>query len=227
MRLTPIPIDRAVPRGYPARCADLSSACGRLKNSAKANDRRFSLINPRKLDVFDLAPGIFSRCLMCSFEILKFGSSVLRSPDDLPVAVDEIYRRWRPGSHRAGGRLGLRGRPARINWSERLTSCSRPTRAPWRRILCKASSAPRRCCWLRSPARASRRAWWNRVTHRLDRYRHASGEHAPSCRCDCAGTALERVPGVGPAGVLWRGHPRMHSAIRAWRLGHVGAVFGI
>jgi homoserine dehydrogenase len=30
-------------------------------------------------------------------EVLKFGSSVLRSPDDLHVAVDEIYRRWRPG----------------------------------------------------------------------------------------------------------------------------------
>jgi homoserine dehydrogenase len=28
-------------------------------------------------------------------EVLKFGSSVLRSPDDLHVAVDEIYRRWR------------------------------------------------------------------------------------------------------------------------------------
>ena len=32
-------------------------------------------------------------------EVLKFGSSVLRSPDDLPVAVDEIYRRWRSGCH--------------------------------------------------------------------------------------------------------------------------------
>jgi homoserine dehydrogenase len=29
-------------------------------------------------------------------EVLKFGSSVLRTPDDLQVAVDEIYRRWRP-----------------------------------------------------------------------------------------------------------------------------------
>ena len=28
-------------------------------------------------------------------EVLKFGSSVLRTPEDLPVAVDEIYRRWR------------------------------------------------------------------------------------------------------------------------------------
>jgi aspartokinase len=28
---------------------------------------------------------------------LKFGSSVLRSPRDLHVAVDEIYRRWRGG----------------------------------------------------------------------------------------------------------------------------------
>jgi homoserine dehydrogenase len=35
---------------------------------------------------------------MLNVEILKFGSSVLRSPDDLPVAVDEIYRRWRSGS---------------------------------------------------------------------------------------------------------------------------------
>jgi homoserine dehydrogenase len=35
---------------------------------------------------------------MLHVEILKFGSSVLRSPDDLPVAVDEIYRRWRSGS---------------------------------------------------------------------------------------------------------------------------------
>jgi homoserine dehydrogenase len=32
-------------------------------------------------------------------EVLKFGSSVLRSAADLPVAVDEIYRRWRTGSH--------------------------------------------------------------------------------------------------------------------------------
>jgi homoserine dehydrogenase len=30
-------------------------------------------------------------------EVLKFGSSVLRSPRDLYVAVDEIYRRWRSG----------------------------------------------------------------------------------------------------------------------------------
>jgi homoserine dehydrogenase len=30
-------------------------------------------------------------------EVLKFGSSVLRSPGDLHLAVDEIYRRWRAG----------------------------------------------------------------------------------------------------------------------------------
>jgi homoserine dehydrogenase len=30
-------------------------------------------------------------------EVLKFGSSVLRSSQDLHVAVDEIYRRWRSG----------------------------------------------------------------------------------------------------------------------------------
>jgi homoserine dehydrogenase len=30
-------------------------------------------------------------------EVLKFGSSVLRSPGDLHMAVDEIYRRWRAG----------------------------------------------------------------------------------------------------------------------------------
>ena len=30
-------------------------------------------------------------------EVLKFGSSVLRCADDLPFAVDEIYRRWRAG----------------------------------------------------------------------------------------------------------------------------------
>ena len=29
--------------------------------------------------------------------VLKFGSSVLRNPGDLHVAVDEIYRRWRGG----------------------------------------------------------------------------------------------------------------------------------
>ena len=34
---------------------------------------------------------------MSLVEVLKFGSSVLRSPHDLPVAVDEIYRRWRCG----------------------------------------------------------------------------------------------------------------------------------
>lgn len=34
---------------------------------------------------------------MSKVEVLKFGSSVLRSPADLHVAVDEIYRRWRSG----------------------------------------------------------------------------------------------------------------------------------
>lgn len=34
---------------------------------------------------------------MVSIEILKFGSSVLRSPGDLHAAVDEAYRRWRAG----------------------------------------------------------------------------------------------------------------------------------
>src|SRR5260370_33307584 len=34
---------------------------------------------------------------MPAVEVLKFGSSVLRSPGDLHVAVDEIYRRWRMG----------------------------------------------------------------------------------------------------------------------------------
>ncbi|HWG70389.1 MAG TPA: hypothetical protein VN692_13330 [Steroidobacteraceae bacterium] len=34
---------------------------------------------------------------MPDIEVLKFGSSVLRSPGDLYVAVDEIYRRWRGG----------------------------------------------------------------------------------------------------------------------------------
>ncbi len=34
---------------------------------------------------------------MSKIEVLKFGSSVLRSPGDLHVAVDEIYRRWRSG----------------------------------------------------------------------------------------------------------------------------------
>src|SRR5580692_7977029 len=34
---------------------------------------------------------------MSKIEVLKFGSSVLRSPADLHVAVDEIYRRWRSG----------------------------------------------------------------------------------------------------------------------------------
>src|SRR6266853_5738884 len=29
--------------------------------------------------------------------VLKFGSSVLKSPDDLPLAVDEVYRRLREG----------------------------------------------------------------------------------------------------------------------------------
>jgi len=36
---------------------------------------------------------------MSVVEVLKFGSSVLRSAADLPIAVDEIYRRWRAGSH--------------------------------------------------------------------------------------------------------------------------------
>ena len=34
---------------------------------------------------------------MPDIEVLKFGSSVLRSPRDLHMAVDEIYRRWRCG----------------------------------------------------------------------------------------------------------------------------------
>jgi homoserine dehydrogenase len=34
---------------------------------------------------------------MSAIEVLKFGSSVLRTPDDLPIAVDEIYRHWRNG----------------------------------------------------------------------------------------------------------------------------------
>jgi homoserine dehydrogenase len=34
---------------------------------------------------------------MPDVEVLKFGSSVLRSPRDLHIAVDEIYRRWRSG----------------------------------------------------------------------------------------------------------------------------------
>src|SRR5882757_4080997 len=34
---------------------------------------------------------------MSAVEVLKFGSSVLRSARDLHVAVDEIYRRWRAG----------------------------------------------------------------------------------------------------------------------------------
>jgi homoserine dehydrogenase len=36
---------------------------------------------------------------MVSIEVLKFGSSVLRSPGDLHIVVDEIYRRWRAGCH--------------------------------------------------------------------------------------------------------------------------------
>src|ERR1700728_4123773 len=34
---------------------------------------------------------------MLLVEVLKFGSSVLRSADDLHIAVDEIYRVWRSG----------------------------------------------------------------------------------------------------------------------------------
>jgi homoserine dehydrogenase len=34
---------------------------------------------------------------MSKIEVLKFGSSVLRTPEELPVAVDEIYRHWRAG----------------------------------------------------------------------------------------------------------------------------------
>jgi homoserine dehydrogenase len=34
---------------------------------------------------------------MPDVEVLKFGSSVLRTPRDLHIAVDEIYRRWRGG----------------------------------------------------------------------------------------------------------------------------------
>jgi homoserine dehydrogenase len=34
---------------------------------------------------------------MSAIEVLKFGSSVLATPAELPVAVDEIYRYWRAG----------------------------------------------------------------------------------------------------------------------------------
>ena len=34
---------------------------------------------------------------MSGIEVLKFGSSVLRTLEELPVAVDEIYRHWRSG----------------------------------------------------------------------------------------------------------------------------------
>src|SRR5882672_9349249 len=34
---------------------------------------------------------------MSRIEVLKFGSSVLRTREELPVAVDEIYRHWRSG----------------------------------------------------------------------------------------------------------------------------------
>src|ERR1700722_14836970 len=34
---------------------------------------------------------------MIPVEVLKFGSSVLRNPGDLHVAVDEVSRRWRSG----------------------------------------------------------------------------------------------------------------------------------
>src|ERR1700727_1743550 len=37
----------------------------------------------------------YLRCPMRQVEVLKFGSSVLRTPEELQVAVDEIYRRWR------------------------------------------------------------------------------------------------------------------------------------
>jgi homoserine dehydrogenase len=56
----------------------------------------FSLINPPQALVFT-APDIHSRCLMLNIQVLKFGSSVLRQPEDLPTAVDEIYRHWRSG----------------------------------------------------------------------------------------------------------------------------------
>ena len=36
---------------------------------------------------------------MFSIEVLKFGSSVLRSAADLHVAVDEIYRHFRSGRY--------------------------------------------------------------------------------------------------------------------------------
>jgi homoserine dehydrogenase len=38
---------------------------------------------------------VSSRCPMQNIEVLKFGSSVLRSANELHVVVDEIYRRWR------------------------------------------------------------------------------------------------------------------------------------
>src|ERR1700683_4020666 len=36
---------------------------------------------------------------MQNIEVLKFGSSVLRSAKELHVAVDEIYRHWRSNCH--------------------------------------------------------------------------------------------------------------------------------
>jgi homoserine dehydrogenase len=43
------------------------------------------------------APRILEGCMMLPVVVLKFGSSVLKSPKDLPAAVDEVYRRLRPG----------------------------------------------------------------------------------------------------------------------------------
>src|SRR5580698_5029540 len=69
------------------------SACGRYINSAKAIGR-----NSRPLPQAHLRWRlIYLRCPMSAIEVLKFGSSVLRTPDDLPIAVDEIYRHWRNG----------------------------------------------------------------------------------------------------------------------------------
>ena len=70
---------------------------GAIQIQLKRMVDEFSLAQLRKLQVSSGAVNHLG-CQMLKIEVLKFGSSVLRTPNELQVAVDEIYRRWRTNS---------------------------------------------------------------------------------------------------------------------------------
>src|SRR5258708_8445016 len=85
------------------------------------------------------------RCLMPAVEVLKFGSSVLRSPGDLHVAVDEIYRRWRLGFRVLAGLSAFGGVPPILRASAPVAPRSlAPPAPPASLSTCATPPAPAR-----------------------------------------------------------------------------------